>query len=556
MSTVAESGQEHAAAWSDEDDWTDEARRLLRDLRAPHRRKRAGQVGYVVYCVLLLLIVWGALPSMGLFLQASMGTDYTGHGPAILAALPSGVCALGLASLLLAARDGLWRGPVVPPRESVDWLLAQPVRVGRVLRPWLWGTYAASAGVGLLTAAIGMVTLGLTCRVGLPAAFGWCLVGGASVPLLATSLGAAVERSERTARWVRSLTPLVSLMVLALAAQCALAAGGRRVPWLERAELWSGPWGWAGLAALSPTRAAVPGSVVGAALLVAVTAGCLALTHRAVGSLALSAVRHRSRTATGVMAALRTVEFRAARQVVSGAAGGGRPARVRLRAPRRAFLAVPWRDTLALLRLPGRVGRALLLAVLAVLAGVVAAGAHGASGVLTSAVALAFGYWSLAQLLEPARVETDDTRRGSWSPYPYRDLMLRHTVVPAVLGLVIAGAGMAVLLVLGAGARAALVPAVVPALVAAGLVNACRGAAKQHLLMSPAQSPTGSMGPALFLAWYAAGPLVAIVALLVPFVVALHTATAASVVTAIAGAGLVTGLMVRWAVMRIAKLTP
>ncbi len=555
MSTLAEPAEEHAAAWADEDDWTDEALRLLRDLRAPHRRKRAGQIGYIVYCVLLLLVVWGALPSMGLFLQASMGADYTGHGPAVLAAMPAGICALGLGSLLLAARDGLWRGPVVPPRESVDWLLAQPVRVGRVLRPWLWGSCAVSAGAGLLTAAIGMVTLGLTVKVGLPAAFGWCLVGGAGLPLLATALGTAVEGSERVARWVRLVTPYAAVAVLGLAAQSVLAAGGHRVPWLERAELWSGPWGWAGIAALSPTPAAVPGGVTAAILLTVVVGGAVALAHRAAGVLALSAVRHRSRTATGVMTALRTVEFRTARQVVSGAVGGGRPARLRLPAPRRAFLAVPWRDALALLRLPGRLGRAVLLAVLALLGAVLAVGAHGGSGVGAAAAALAFGYWSAAQLLEPARVETDDTRRGSWSPYPYRDLMLRHTIVPAAFGLLVAVAAAGVLLASGAGARAVLAPAAVPPLVAAGLVSACRGAAKQHLLMAPAQSPTGSMGPVMFLGWYAAGPLAVTAALLIPFVVALHTASAASVLTAVAADGLVTAMMLRWAVMRIAKLT-
>lgn len=555
MSTVAESAEEHAAAWSEEDDWTDEALHLVRDLRAPHRRKRAGQIGYVVYCVLLVLVVWGALPSMGLFLQASMGADYTGHGPAILAAVPAGACALGLATLLLAARDALWRGPVVPPREGVDWLLAQPVRIGRVLRPWLWGSCAVSAGVGLLTAVIGMVTLGLTVGVGLPAAFGWCLAGGAGVPLLATALAAAVERSERIARWVRLLTPVLTVLVLALAAQSGLAVVGDRLRLLERIEMWSGPWGWAGIAALSPTPAAVPGGWAAVALLAALAGGALAVADRAVETLPLSAVRHRSRTATGVMTALRTAEFRTARQVVGGATGSGRPARWRLPVPRRALLSVPWRDTLALLRMPGRVGRSVVLAVFAVLGAVLAAAAHGGSGVVASIAALLFGYWSLTQLLEPARVETDDTRRGSWAPWSYRDLMLRHTVVPAAIGLVMGTVAAGVLLASGAGARAALAPAVVPALVAAGLVNACRGATRQHLMMSPAQSPTGGLGPLMFLAWYAAGPLVAVAALLIPFTVALHTTSAASVVTAVAGAALVASLMVRWAMLRIARLT-
>ncbi|MFF1798539.1 hypothetical protein ACFVXQ_30730, partial [Kitasatospora sp. NPDC058263] len=72
-------------AWTDDDDWTDETLALLRALRAPHRRNRAKSVGFAVYCVVLILIIWGGVPSLGLFLQASMGADYTGHGGDLLA---------------------------------------------------------------------------------------------------------------------------------------------------------------------------------------------------------------------------------------------------------------------------------------------------------------------------------------------------------------------------------------------------------------------------------------------------------------------------------------
>ena len=128
MSAVTEPAEELAAAWSDEDDWTDEALRLLRSLRAPHRRKRAGQIGYIGYCVLLVAVVWGVLPSMGLFLQASMGADYTRHGAAVLAAMPAGVCALALGTLLLGAR-GMGLGDV-----------KLAVSVAGLAGWWGWGT--------------------------------------------------------------------------------------------------------------------------------------------------------------------------------------------------------------------------------------------------------------------------------------------------------------------------------------------------------------------------------------------------------------------------------
>lgn len=555
MSAVAQT-EESAAPWSSDDDWTGEALALLSEVRSPHRRRRAGQILYVVYCVALLAGVWVALPSTGYFIQQSEGADFTGHEPAVLAAVPSGVCALALGWLLLTARDAVWRGPVVPARESVDWLLAQPVRVSRVLRPWWWTSAGGSAVLGVLVAAIGMVVLGLTCRVGLAAAFGWSLVGGAGVPLLAAGVAVLVEAGPRAGVWVRRLFPYGCLLVAALAAQCVLAVGGHRLAGLEHAELWSGPWGWAGLAVLAPTRAAVPGGAVAAGALAVLALALCAVADRTVGRLPLSVVRQRSRTATGVMNALSSTEFRAARQVVATASGEGPGARWRLPAPRVAWLAVPWRDALALLRVPGRLGRCVVLAVPAVLGGVLTAGTHGRGGVLAAVAALGFAYWSLTQLVEPARLETDDTRRASWAPYPFRDLMLRHTALPLALGLLLAAPALWALLADGAGMRALLVPAAVPPMVAGALVNACRGAARQNLLYSPNSTApaTGSMGPVVFLAWYASGGLVAVAGLLVPYVVALHAATPASVATAVVAAGLLAGVLTRWAVLRMAKL--
>ncbi|MEU1625202.1 hypothetical protein ABZ746_07680 [Streptomyces sp. NPDC020096] len=552
----AQEAEEHAAAWSAEDDWTEEALRLLSGLRAPHRRRRASQIGYAVYCVLLMVVIWGALPSLGLFLKASMGADYTGPGAAVLAAMPAGICALGLGGVLLGARDGLWRGPVVPPRASVDWLLAQPVRIGRVLRPWFWLSCGVSLALGVLVSAIGMVALGLTVRVGLPAGFAWCLAGGAGLPLLATVAGAAVERDARVAGWVRTASPYAAVAVIGLAGQSVLAVLGHRVPWLERVELWSGPWGWAGIAALSPTPAAVPGGPVAAGLLLVCAGAGVVLAARAVDRVPLAAVRQRSRTATGVLAALLTAELRTARQVAAGTADGGRRVRLRLRAPRRAALAVPWRDALALARVPGRLGRSLLGAVIAVLSAAVAVGAHRGAAVAATAVALAFGYWAVAQLLEPARLETDDIRRGSWAPYPYPGLMLRHTIVPLAAGLLVSLLAAAAVVGLGGGVRAALAPAAVPALVAAGLVNACRGAAKQYLLLSAAQSPDGaSMGPVLFALWYAAGPLTALAVLPLPFAIALHSASGPAVAAAALASTVLTGGLLRWGYIRAEKLT-
>ncbi|MEU9133702.1 hypothetical protein AB0D08_37385 [Kitasatospora sp. NPDC048540] len=543
------------APWSADDDWTDETLALLREMRAPHRRGRARQIGFAVYCALLVLVVWGVTPSFGLLLQSSMGADYTAHGRAILAALPSGVAALSLATLLLAARDGLWRGPVVPPRAATDWLLAHPLRPRRVLRPWFWLSAGLATVPGVLAAAGAMVVLALTVPAGLPAAFGWCLLGGVCVPLLATCLGLAVELDDRVAAAVRRLTPYVTVVVLLLTAQSVLAARGQRIGWLERGELWSGPWGWAGLAALAPTPAARAGAWAAAGLLLAVTAVCVVLADRACGNVPVGRLRERARTAAGVLAALRTVELRAARLAVSGSAPSA-VMRLRLPAPRAPWLAVPWRDALALLRSPARPGRAVLLTVPAVGCAALVPSATGLARWGGTALALVFGYLAVAQLLEPARIETDDVRRASWSPYPVAGLMLRHAVVPTVLGVLagLAGAGAAV--AAGAGARVWLVPVAVPALVGAGLVNACRGFVRRDLMYGGASRTPGSGGggPVLFLAWYAAGPAVAVVVLAAPFGKALAEGSGLSVLGAAAWSAVCAAVLLGWARQRAGQL--
>lgn len=538
------------------DDWTDEALALLRALRAPHRRNRAKQVAFALYCTLLILVVWGGIPSLGLFIQASMGADYTSHGGELLAAMPSGIAALGLAAVLVVVRDGLWRGPVVPPRAATDWLLAHPVRTRPVLRPWFWLSCGLAVFPGLLMAVGGMIALGLTVKVGLPAALGWCLIGGACLPLLATCAGLLVERSDRAARWVRRLTPYATLLVVALGAQSALAVAGHPIRWLERVELWSGPWGWAGIAALEPTRAAVPGSWAAAGLLIALTAVSLVLADRAVATVSLIRLRERARAAAGVLAALRTVELRAARLAVNSAsATGARQRRARLPVPRRAWLVVPWRDALALLRSPARLGRAVLLMVPAQLCAVLAHGARGGFSWLAAAAALTFGYLAVAQLLEPARIETDDVRRASWSPYPFSGLMLRHAIVPTLAAVLLGLAAAAAAVLSGAGAAAWLAPAVAPALVGAGLVNACRGVIRRDLMFSASQGAGGSAGPFLFAAWYAAGPAVAVLALTLPFSAALRADAAVSSGKAAAASAVLAVALLRWAWHRAGKLT-
>jgi hypothetical protein len=112
-------------------------------------------------------------------------------------------------------------------------------------------------------------------------------------------------------------------------------------------------------------------------------------------------------------------------------------------------------------------------------------------------------------------VEADDPRRAGWSPYPYGELMLRHAVVPGLASVLLAALGAAVAVLAGAGAAVWLAPVAALPLTAAAMVNACRGPSRQELMYSP--SGMGSMGPFIFLAWYAAGPVTLVPALALVF---------------------------------------
>ncbi|MEZ0090669.1 hypothetical protein [Streptacidiphilus sp. EB129] len=527
------------------EDWTGDTLALLRALRAPHRRSRAGQIGYAVYCGVMVVFAWGGMFSLGLFTHASLGADYSGHDRQLLAALPSGVTALGLGLILVVARDALWRGPVVAPRATVDWLLAQPVRPARVLRPWFWVSCAIALVPGVLAAAAAGVAIGLMDRTGFLPAFGWALVGGVCVPLLATSAAVAVERFAGAARWVRRLTPVLAVLVLLLAVQSVAAGLGHRNTLLERAEMWSGPWGWPALVGLSPTSAAVAGGRLALLPLLLLTVAAVALAHRAAAGIPLTVLRQRARAAAGVAAALRTAELRSARLVLAQAGQRSRRITLRIPPPTVAWLAVPWRDLTALLRAPSRFGRAVLFAAPALLLADPAAKAGGADRVLLTALAAALGYLAAAQLAEPARVEADDPRRAGWSPYPYGQLMLRHAVVPALASVLFGVVGAALATLLGAGAAVWCAPLAALPMTAAAMVNACRGPSRQELMYTPGGG--GGMGPFLFLAWYAAGPVI-----LVP---ALAFALGSGAALAVCWCLLLTAVLLYWAYQRALTLS-
>lgn len=508
---------EAEAGWSEqEDDRTAETLQWLRAKRKAHRRRQGRDLAVLLYSVVLGAIAYGSGVAAHFLRGLDEGADYGGFGAGLERGLPALFAALSLALGLLAARDALWRGPVVLPGPAVGWLLAQPVRRAAVLRPW----FRLSAGLALAPGLLGGVAAAIMLRVTGQAAIGSALLAvlpaALCLPLLAVALGLAVERRPAWARVVRRWTAPAVLLLGALAAQTGLAGSGHRVRALEWVELWSGPWGWAAQPVVRACGGHVPGWQAAVALLVAGTAAAVAQAHRDAARVPTAQLRARAATATTVASVMWSMELRAAKLALMEAGGGVTARGLRLRPPRgRAgrHLVVVWRDALTMLRAPGRLGKAALWAACATAAAGFGADLGGERRPVGLVIGLLCGYLAVGVLAESARVETDDLRRAAWSPYRFRTLMLQHGIVPALLGAVLGLLGAVPFAVHGTMWPLLLMPLCAFPFTAAALYGACRGPARTQLMFLGGGSPIGGPGPLIFLAWYAAGPLIAVTVL-------------------------------------------
>ncbi|MFI1828153.1 DUF6297 family protein [Streptomyces sp. NPDC020412] len=478
--------------------------RMVRSLRREERRK---SIAYTLYCTALLFVIWG-LPL--LFAAADAGSDGRLRGAAaerVLSALPTALPAVLATVTLLMAGRALWQGPVLLERAALSWLLPQPVLRRALLLPRFVVAAVTSTAVATGVGAVGGFLLHALGAGSWWVATGAGAVAGATVGFVGTSLATAVQRhceKPQLARrsWIR-LTAWAVVAVLWLLAGVSLVHG----EWAaEHVVPWSGPWGWAAL----PLTALVDGGPPPVVGWTGVALSTLALVAAGrVGAAAAPRIptrvlRKQAGTALRVQASLYSLDLRQARAAVRAT----RPrAAISLRPPlpRRGWLLVPWRDATALLRAPGRVVWAVVWAAATV---ALLCPADAPAPVLL--MALPAGYLAAAQLVEPARLETDDIRRSVHLPWPARVLALWHALVPSVVLLVLfaAGAGAAA----GAGVwseRLLVLPALVPALIGAALVSAYRGPVPVHLMIG-SMTPLGDTGPLGALMWQARGPLVAL----------------------------------------------
>ncbi|GAA2608638.1 hypothetical protein [Streptomyces axinellae] len=513
-------GEDDGAGWTPDLDRTPETLRRLRELRRDHRGRRNRELGVLAYTLFLLVLGYGSTLGYRFARQLEYAAAQGDTAEALRRALPTALVLAAFAFALAAARDALWRGPVIVPRPALAWLLDQPVDRARVLRPAFRLTAALALTAGVLGAEGGAALLWLAGLAPLGEALALCLPAGVCLPLLAVSLGLHVERRPQQAHLVRRLTPYAVLLLAALAAAAAWAATGGRSGVPEACLLWSGPWGWAVVPVVHAVRVPASGTAgawpVAVVLLASCTLAALWHAHRGAASVPSRLLRARAATAATVASVLWSAELRAARLAVSEALGGqgSRSGRLRLPMPRNRRLVVVWRDAAALLRSPGRLGGAALwTAAGAGLAGLAASLHSPVSRTVLLAAALLFGYLGVGKLAEPARLEADDLRRSSWSSFRFATLMLHHALVPALAGGLLALLA-AVPFALNGGTRAlALMPLCALTFAAAAVLAAVRGPVRTELLFLGVPTPFGDPSVVVFVLWYAGPALVSVTGL-------------------------------------------
>ncbi|CAM5243814.1 hypothetical protein GCM10010329_44110 [Streptomyces spiroverticillatus] len=458
---------------------TDRTLAFLRAARVSSRQERRKNSAYVVYLVALFAVFW-AVPLLAAAARAGGRGDWHGEtARQLTATLPWSAPLLTALVLLLTMRNAAWRGPVRVDLPTLHWLLPLPLARGPLLLPRLRAAVLRSALVGpVVGAVLGYVlyVAGAGAPVPLAVAGAWAgLVAG----LTGVGAGVLVERwGYGRPFWVGSLAVAVAAAVL---------------------PLWSGPWGWAAQPLVAAAGHGGPWAV-GAGLSAVCAAGALVVAWRSAPLIPAAELRSRATLASQVTASLFALDLRQTRAAVRGPRRGwAARQRVRLPMPRRRWLLVPWRDATGLLREPGRLVWGALWAAAAVwLCGL--APDAGRGQVAVTVLTLGAGYLAAAQLVEPARLESDDFRRATGLPYTFGALALWHAVVPGVLLLLGLAAGA---ILYGTSGHLALLGAV-PALVGGALVSAYRGAMPVEVLIG-GETPMGNTGPLQAVLWYGRG---------------------------------------------------
>ncbi len=406
---------------------------------------------------------------------------------------------IALVALLALMRWGAVQGPVIFSVADVSQLLGAPLRraelvLGRLLR----GMAAAAAGGAVAGAlvVVGFAGHGRGVEAGRAADL---IVSAALLGLLGMAGASLVQGS---ARWDRA-TRLARWPVVAAAAGLVVLASGS--PTGRDIALWSGPWGW--------TVAPLAGrSVLATVLLAALTGGALALALSRRGAAATERHLVRAEAREGAVAAIYSMNARYVGRSFSGVgARAGTTTGRTLRTPRTPRLAIAWRDAVAALNAPQRLGEALVLSALG--CAVCLVNASHPAAVAGGALVV---YLGASRLLEPLRAETDKPSRIRVllrkSP---GTVMAEHAIVPGIVvlaGALLAVAGCAVAGELPShGATAALLAVVAtPAITLCAALSGRRGGQIPQSVMNVTYGDTTGMSSFILVAWVIAFPVLAV----------------------------------------------
>jgi hypothetical protein len=403
---------------------------------------------------------------------------------------------LALGSLLALARWGALQGPVVFSSADVMWLLGAPLHRADLVLWRLVRGIVLGAGGGAVVAGLVLVGIAGDGRgIAADRAAGFVI----AIALLAVLGVAAASLVQGSSRWDvatrRAGWPAAALAVALLL-----------VP--RDAALWSGPWGWA----VQPVASggAWPAAV---GLLALVAAGAVALALALRGACPTERYLLRAEARGGAVAAMYSFNARYVRRSLTRVGTGpARARRLRLPAPRSPRLAVLWRDAVAALRAPQRLGEALLLAAGGTV--VCVADADHPAAVAGGALAL---FAAASRLLEPLRAEIDNADRGRvLLGAPMGRTLLRHAALPGLVVVAAAATATAGCAIAGAlpahGGAVALVALLgTPAITLCAALSSRRGGQLSPSVMAVATTDTSGMGGAIVVAWIAAWPLLGIV---------------------------------------------
>jgi len=427
---------------------------------------------------------------------------------------------LALLALLAVTRWGAVQGPVIFSVADIAQLLGSPLRraelvLGRLIRGLLTWTGAAAVVGGLVVIGVAGDHRG----VDAVRAAGF-VVAMAILGLLGVAGAALVMGSQRVDRATsRAAWPAVAAAA-GLVALADSSATGRDV------ALWSGPWGWAVL----PVTGTGPAWPVAVVLLVALTAAITTLAIRRRGATPTERHLMRAEARGGAVAALYSMNARYVRRSLTAVSTGPVAARRahRLKPPRSPRLAVAWRDTVAAVAVPQRLGEALALAA----GGTAICLVNGAHPVAVGGGALAI-YAGASRLLEPLRAETDQPGRVRvLLRAPMGKVLVQHALVPLVVvvtGALLAIAGCAATGALPDHAAAAALLAVlaIPSITLCAALSSRRGGRLPQSVLAVTYGDTSGLSVGLIFGWIVLWPLLAGAAGAVPISIVVHNGPAA-----------------------------